>query len=219
MFSPHRNVPEHPGSEGFPPDCWILRVSQTISSITFSSLSLYRNNFFKLESPVAFVINCFSFFSRVKKADKCLHDLLFSNKCPLCANFTGKRIVKTFSKALFLRKERCVSFILRHPMMNGFQNLQRNWGVHNVRAGACRSMKSVIITLLNDSKQKLLGVVKYFPISVSKSWGKAICSRCFEFLSGNKAVSLFIKELQSSVKNSVLEICDFWGTCPWLKVT
>lgn len=108
---------------------------------------------------------------------------------------------------------------LKQPAMNGFQSLQRDWGVHNVWAGACCSMKSVIIMLLNDSKQKLLWVVKYFPISVSKRWGEANCSRCFEIFSGNKAVTLCIQMLQSWVKNSVLESCDFWGTRPWLKIT
>lgn len=100
----------------------------------------------------------------------------------------------------------------------GFQNLQRDWGVHNFKAGVCCPMKPVIIIPLKDSKQELLWVVQYFPISDSKCWGKAIRSYCFEFLSGNKAVSLLIKVLHCIVKNSVLKVCDFSGTCPWLKI-
>lgn len=91
-------------------DFWVVHGSPAISS---PLLSFYSNSLFILASPVAFVMNFSSEFSRVNKAEKCLHNLLFSNKCLLHANFIGKHLVKLFQRHQFFQflfKKRKVCF-------------------------------------------------------------------------------------------------------------
>lgn len=127
----------------------------------------------------------------------------------------------TFSKAPFLKGEKkinkkgCVSFSFK-ATMNGFQKLQRDWGVYNIRAGACSSMKSVIIMLLNNSnlsQPELLWVVKHFPISVSKVWVKQSAVAASNFLVVTKW------PVHLSHTNPALAILEFRGSQPWLEIT